>query len=183
MLRSFFHLHLRAAAFCLALFTLLNFFGGLLAPSFNANEWWIMFPGPLEPILNLLLLPLAICLAAFALAPHMSAVRRRITQVLFLIFAVVCLWNASMFTMLNMSGQIHAAMPLPLSAMLAAFFFLCVYAANKFAQTIPTRYNWVRFSFAAGACIASFAVMQMFCFGKTDYRRSADAIVVFGARA
>jgi uncharacterized SAM-binding protein YcdF (DUF218 family) len=183
MLRSIFDLHLRAAAFCLALFTLLNFFGGLLAPSLDGNEWWIMFPQSIEPVLKFLLLPFAVCLAGFALAPRMNAVRRRSTQVLFFIFALVCLWNTSIFTVLNSSRQIHSGVPLPLSAVLAAFLFLCAYAANKPAQTNAARYHWLRFAFAAGACSTIFALLQMFCFGKTDYRRSADAIVVFGARA
>jgi vancomycin permeability regulator SanA len=32
-------------------------------------------------------------------------------------------------------------------------------------------------------CALVFPVLQMFCFGKTDYRRFADAAVVLGARA
>lgn len=32
-------------------------------------------------------------------------------------------------------------------------------------------------------CLILFPLAQMFCFGKTDYRRPADAVVVFGARA
>ncbi|MHC4300661.1 MAG: YdcF family protein [Planctomycetota bacterium] len=31
-------------------------------------------------------------------------------------------------------------------------------------------------------CLVGFPFAQMFCFGRTDYRRQADAIVVFGAR-
>jgi len=31
-------------------------------------------------------------------------------------------------------------------------------------------------------CLVAFPLGQMFCFGKTDYRRRADAILVFGAR-
>ena len=34
-----------------------------------------------------------------------------------------------------------------------------------------------------GACGVIFPLAQMFFFGKTDYRRPADAVVVFGARA
>jgi vancomycin permeability regulator SanA len=36
---------------------------------------------------------------------------------------------------------------------------------------------------ATGACAVAFPLAQMWCFGKTDYRRPADAIVVFGAKA
>src|SRR5205823_1865729 len=32
-------------------------------------------------------------------------------------------------------------------------------------------------------CIAAMPLAQMVCFGNTDYRRPADAIVVFGAKA
>ena len=31
-------------------------------------------------------------------------------------------------------------------------------------------------------CTLCFPLAQMFCFGKTDYRRPADAVVVLGAR-
>ncbi len=33
------------------------------------------------------------------------------------------------------------------------------------------------------ACMVLFPLMQMLCFGHTDYRRPSDAIIVFGARA
>jgi vancomycin permeability regulator SanA len=36
---------------------------------------------------------------------------------------------------------------------------------------------------AVGAFALAFPLGQMFCFGKTDYARRADAAVVFGARA
>ncbi|MBI3919782.1 MAG: YdcF family protein [Armatimonadetes bacterium] len=32
-------------------------------------------------------------------------------------------------------------------------------------------------------CMVGFPLAQIYCFGKTDYRRPADAVVVFGARA
>jgi uncharacterized SAM-binding protein YcdF (DUF218 family) len=35
---------------------------------------------------------------------------------------------------------------------------------------------------AAGLCAVGFPLVQMLCFGKTDYARPADAIVVLGAR-
>jgi len=54
------------------------------------------------------------------------------------------------------------------------------------ANTATRRPRWKRRAAMAGAtaaCAVAFPVMQMMCFGYTDYRRPADAIVVFGARA
>lgn len=45
-----------------------------------------------------------------------------------------------------------------------------------------TKIHW-QVAAAFLVCVAIFPFAQMLCFGKTDYRRSADVAVVFGARA
>jgi len=44
------------------------------------------------------------------------------------------------------------------------------------------RPRWLLMTATLGLCALGGPVVQMACFGKTDYRRPADAIVVFGAR-
>src|SRR5215213_5666282 len=118
MLRPLYQIFLRAGALCLSIFTLLNFLGGLISPAFNANEWWIMVPRPLQSILNLLTIPFTIALAAFAFAPQMNYTRRHITRALFLAFGLVTLWNTAVFFLLNATGYIHSTIPIPLSAII-----------------------------------------------------------------
>ena len=183
MLRSAYHTFLRAGALCLAIFTLLNFLGDFVSPAFNGNEWWIMFPRPLHAILNILTLPFTVALAAFAIAPQMSRLRQRLTLLLLITFSLVALWNTTVFLFLNSTGHIHSTIPIPLSSILAIFLILCASAANRPAPALNIRFPRLTFAFATCSCAAAFALLQMFCFGKTDYRRQADAIVVFGARA
>ncbi len=97
----------------------------------------------------------------------------------------ICLCNAAVFYSLVLSGEIHTALIVPLSlpiAAMLAWILRCIHAA----RSVPLRSSgraarWVVTAVLAGAILLSIPLAQMFCFGKTDYRRNADVIVVFGA--
>ena len=179
-MRSHLHLFPRAGAFSLALFALLNVLGQIIAPGFSANEWWIIFPEKMEPMFNALTLPFALVLLGFALRPEMSPWRSRTTRTILVLFALICAWNAATCVVLNATGAIDTTIPLPLSAFIAALLFVCAWLAKPHAST-PTSFR-IPFAFCSCSAVVAFAVLQMLFFGTTDYRRRADAIVVFGAR-
>jgi uncharacterized SAM-binding protein YcdF (DUF218 family) len=186
---AFVQLSIRSAALSLSIFALLNLAGEIFTPGFNANDWWIIFPAPFEEFFTFLTVPFAFALGAFALHPAMGILRQHTTRVLLIIFATICAWNALVCFQLHLTRQIHAGMPLPLSTFIAALLFV----SARMASTAPddtqgrpltaSNHQHRRALFALSfACLALFALLQMFFFGKTDYRRPADAIVVFGAR-
>jgi uncharacterized SAM-binding protein YcdF (DUF218 family) len=83
------------------------------------------------------------------------------------------------FFVLLVSGAVHSGLPIPLSLFIGAALGLILAAAIKIivgGRALPAIAVCV-------GCVALFPLAQMFCFGKTDYRRPADAIVVLGARA
>ena len=87
--------------------------------------------------------------------------------------------NAAAVLRLRAVGTIETA-AVPLSVGTAA-----VFAAVAFVATRRTAAQTSLRPVLAGAalCAAAFPVAQILSFGGTDYRRDADAIVVFGAKA
>jgi vancomycin permeability regulator SanA len=167
----------RGVALFLAGFTLLNLLGDLRFARANANVWWIDFwPLPLD-IAWLFFGTLAIVLAIHALAPSRGARFRRAAQVMTGFAAVAALVNAARFYRVLSQHTIRTAWPVPLSL----FVFVALVAIAFDYGNAASRMR----SVAVVAVIAAvlFPIAQVGFFGATDYRRPADLIVVFGARA
>ena len=174
----------RGIAAFLAGFTLLNLLGETAARHFSGNCWWIdLRPLPV-PLARALLLVGAILLLAFALRPIACLWRRRCTAGAVGLLGVFAAWNATGFFALLAFGRIHSYFPLPLSLfILAGLILICrsVFRAESAPNGKPMG-RWFPVATVALACCIGFPLAQMLCFGGTDYRRRADAIVVFGAR-
>jgi uncharacterized SAM-binding protein YcdF (DUF218 family) len=89
------------------------------------------------------------------------------------------------FYVLLARGTIGAGFPVAFSllvslALLVVLFGLGVTRTRSFCKKGQS--GKIVFAMTFAACLVGFPLAQMFCFGKTDYRRRADAIVVFGAR-
>lgn len=54
---------------------------------------------------------------------------------------------------------------------------------NRRGAGFPRAGHFIAVVAAFVFCCLAFPVLQVFCFGHTDYRRRADAAIVFGARA
>ncbi len=173
----------RAVALFLCGFTLLNLLGEWRRAGFDASLWWIDLRALPRPAAWTLLLTGAALLGAFAFRPAMSQWRRRITLGLAASLAAVALGNAVNFFLLLAAGDIHTAMPVPLSIFIAVALTFVAREIWKERQTPSTYPRMIRIGLATGACLVAFPLAQVACFGKTDYRRPADAIIVFGARA
>jgi len=153
-----------------------------LAASYRANQWWIdlrifSMAGPVIVGIT------AVMLIAWACRPTMSRYRRRVTLAAALLLTTIAGANAAVVWSLQLTGRIEST-AIPFSAVLAVLLFSTFRVMRlstprprrSFTQSIPI-------GGMAGAFVILFALGQMYTLGQTDYRRSADAAVVFGARA
>ncbi len=162
-------------------FSLLNLLGELTNAGFDLNVWWIDFR-PLPAVVSrLLLAACAVFLLAWAVRPKTGLWRRRVTLALTGVVLTFALWNTVHYYILLAGGAFATSVPVPLSLFVAASLDLTAYAIFKKAAGTSRR-DYIIAAIVFGACMVLFPVAQMVCFGKTDYRRPADAIVVFGAR-
>jgi vancomycin permeability regulator SanA len=125
-----------------------------------------------------------------------GVIPRRAAVAVVALLVLATAWNVAHFYVLLGAGRITAAVPFPLSALVClALAYTLVRMAKPHvpasgpapvAAPEPTRRGRVagavRFAASVGACAVGFPLAQMVFFGHTDYRRPADAVVVFGAR-
>lgn len=169
-------------ALALGAFGLLNLVGELLRPGFDATIWWIdlrLLPPAGQ---NLLLWAGAAALAAYGLAPRMSDLRRRATTLIVGLLLAAAACNAAAYYVLLARAALHAGSLLPLSLFVAAALAVVLRSVRRGAAPSSRRARCAAFVVLAAAMGAAFPFAQMICFGGTDYRRPADAVVVFGAR-
>jgi len=175
----------RGLALFLGGFSLLNLLGELRFPGFDANHWWIDFR-PVELVaVRIFLCIVSIFLLAYSLRPKLSAWRRKVTSILTAILLGITTWNILHFHILLNRGTIIARFPVAFSLLVSIALAIILisltlrpksfYLNNPFSSKLILTATLL-------ICLIGFPLGQMFCFGKTDYRRQADTIVVFGAR-
>lgn len=164
-------------------FTLVSVFGALRHAHVEFTIWWVAVPF-IEPVIaHVLLTLIAVALLAYAVAPGMRPWRRWTTIGLCLAFAAVTAWNGIDFYLAWRSGDIHPRVPLPLSFVVCGLLVFVAWAAVR--PPAPGRRRLAAAAVlvaVAAACVLAFPIAQVFFFGGTDYRRPADAVVVFGAQ-
>lgn len=172
----------RTFALFVALLTIMNLMGDLLWPGFDASIWWISL-GTLPAWLSKFLLAVsAFTLFVFACRRPACARRSPFTAALALALAGVAATNVITFYFLLATNRITAGFPVPLSSLICIGMLL---VAREAWSRRPERRRVIAWRVVAG-CLCLFGVFplaQMLFFGNTDYRRPADAVVVFGARA
>lgn len=178
---------LRAIALFFGGFSLLSFVLGLIVPRFDASIWWIDVRA-LPRALEVATLPLvSASLLAYAFLGVPGGKRRWLLWPGLGLMAGLVAHNTVAFYVLALQGRIRAHVPVPLSLLLLGPVILLVRDAWRDPARRPARPVRPRDRLWAVVAIAVlcllFPVAQMICFGWTDYRRPADAIVVFGARA
>ena len=169
----------RGLALFLGGFSLLNLLGHFRFARFDANLWWIDLHWFQPRLANVVLLLCSLCLFGFGIQIPRSAWRRRLTIGCVAALGIVALVNAVQFYTLLARGAVATRIPLPLSLFIGAALALILAATlrpSPPARLLPAVAVCL-------ACVALFPLAQMFCFGKTDYRRPADVVVVLGARA
>lgn len=159
----------RGIALFLGAFCLLNLAGDLRFANANANLWWIELPA-------LPVLALGIAMLAWGIVPDASRPRRVITIALLAMGTIAAMVSAVRYYAILGHG-VSTRIPLPLSLFVAAALVMIIVAHRYESQRRPFV---VAATFVATSI--AFPVAQIALFGVTDYRRPADAIVVFGAR-
>jgi uncharacterized SAM-binding protein YcdF (DUF218 family) len=175
----------RGLAFFLGAFSLLNVLGDLLSPGFDANHWWIDLRPIHSPAADVFLAASAFFLIAYSIRPVLSAERRLLTYAFLAALLLVTTWNAVIFYTLVIRRAIRSGFPVAFSVFVAAAIGTVLFALgeqNKGRRKKAALRSTVTSVVAVLVCLVGFPFAQMFCFGRTDYRRQADAIVVFGAR-
>ncbi|MCP4422596.1 MAG: YdcF family protein [Chloroflexi bacterium] len=172
----------RAIALFMGSFSLLNILGELRIDGFDANIWWIDLSMIHPTISKLLLTVTAILLITFAIKPKVPTYLKRITNALLIFLLIICSINALTFFKLLTANKISSQFPLPFSLLIAAAILLIICTPTEKNPPRKKRKARIIFFLTFSLCMITFPLAQIFCFGKTDYRRPADAIVVLGAR-
>ena len=172
----------RGLALFLGGFALLNIFGGLRSAHFDANLWWIDLRTLPPAIATPLLLVSGVCLVGFAVWPKRSAWWRVLIIGCVGALGVVAVANTAQFYFLLARGVVRPGIPIPFSLFVSAALAVILTAAWRGSFPMRGTGGWFQIMAVASACVVCFPVAQMFFFGKTDYRRPADAAVVLGAR-
>ena len=174
----------RSVALFFGTFSLLNLLAEFRAPGLDANIWWIdLRPCP-APLARGGLALVGMLLVAFAVRPRLHPLLRRTTIVLVLLLFGIALWNSMVYYTLIRQGTIRSGAALPFSLHVAACLAVIVAGlVSKSSHSSHPQRDLFIGSVAMVICLVGFPLAQMYCFGRTDYHRKADVIVVFGCKA
>jgi len=174
----------RGVALFISGFTLLALFGELHTPGFDANVWWIDLRPLPETLARLALAAAALLLLVFAVRPVMGSARRAATAAAAFVLAAAALYDVARFYEAWADGAIAPWAPLPLSLFVALGLAFVGVAALRAARPVAGGRRWTLLALALTVlvCVVLFPLAQVLFFGTTDYRRPADAAVVFGAQ-
>lgn len=173
----------RGIALFFGCFALLNVMGELRYPGFDANLWWIDLRVLPQSLVTALVCGFGVLLLIFSLQRSQVRWLRMITAAFAVFFAIAVLLNGIQFYVELARGTISSSFPVPLSLFIAAAFFGIARNAWQDSVIEDNRVRWIGIPVVFISCLVLFPILQVFCLGKTDYRRPADAIVVPGARA
>jgi vancomycin permeability regulator SanA len=169
----------RALGAWIGALALLNVVAGLRHPGYDANLWWIdlrFLPLPLRHAAMGLVGGL---LLAHALRPATG--RRRLVSLAAVgATAAVALVNVVTYYRAWSAGSIHGTAPVPLSLLVLATLGL-VLASLARPRPAPRSSRVLLHAAVSALVVLTVPLAQIAFFGTTDYRRPADAIVVFGA--
>ena len=172
----------RALALFLGCFTLLNLAGEYLVPGFNANHWWINVR-PLSGKLALLFLGLSGVLLVFlAFRPFPLGARRLLTFASLAGLLFLSGRDSFAFYALLSERTVTADFPVAFSLFIVGGLLLLLPLLRKDPPLDHIKKSRFRFLIVLALSGLVFPLAQIFCFGYTDYRRKADAVVVLGAR-
>lgn len=172
----------RALAGGLGLFALLNLTAALRGTGVDANLWWVDLrdlPAPLARALEGLA---GLLLVAYAARPAASRPRAASATLVLGLLALLALRDALRFWGLLADGIVHAPLPLPFSAFVAPLLALVAWRHHAAPPRAPLVAAWVVGALTLALAAVGFPLAQMVFYGRTDYTRPADAVVVFGAR-
>jgi len=175
---------LRGLALFLGAFTIVGLVGEVRGRTSDVSLWWIDLRD-LPGILRIALLAsFAGLLVAWGIRARPGVRLRRVTALGCAMFALLALRDTARFMAISGSGFVHSTLPVPFSLFVAAFLGVLAIGTLRpptFDGDRPARTGLTILASVIGWGLL-FPLAQMFFFGTTDYRRPADAAVIFGAR-
>jgi len=183
---------LRGAARGVALFfggfTLLNLLGEGLHPGFDATLWWVNLRPLTGRAAVLMLLVSAVILSSFAVRGEIRSHRvRTVFCAVILFLGIATARDTVDYYRLLAAHSIESSFPVSFSLFVGASLALIV-AGTRCGQPARqedsghTRSEHFVLLWTLVIWMIGFPLLQIHCFGWTDYRRQADAAVVFGCR-
>lgn len=188
-------LWVRGGALFLGGYALLSGLFYLISPSgYDANRWWVDLRGLPGGVAWLLPMLFGLALVHRAVLPRPTRATHRVRTGLFVLLIGILLvnslavWDAAIPRMAAGQrgiGGVWLGMPIPLTLVLAAGVLAMVRRPAHLSARSRIRRGSGAVGLIAIAGVFSIvaALSQMFWFGESDYRRPADAIVVFGCKA
>lgn len=174
----------RTYACFLGFFLLLTLSLGMV--SFHNHAWWFnltFLPFKILQIFFILLFSMG--LLSFAIFPPKRKWQQMGILFIFLAFLIFSGVNVVSYYQLLYGHQIFSGPIVPFSLLIFISLLFLTWVTIKIPVWLQRQTKRLPIWFFIG-CTALFAILfpilQIFCFGRTDYRRSADAIVVFGAK-
>jgi uncharacterized SAM-binding protein YcdF (DUF218 family) len=175
---------LRGLALFLGAFTIVGLVGELRGRTSDVSLWWIDLRDLLGILRIALLASFAGLLVTWAIRARPGVMLRRVTALACAMFALLAIRDTARFMAISGSGLVHSTLPVPFSLFVAAF--LAVLAIGTLRAPSLDGDGPLRTGLTVLGSVVSwgllFPLAQMFFFGTTDYRRPADAAVIFGAR-
>jgi len=172
----------RVIAFWFGAMTLLNVVAAVRHPAFDANTWWIDLAFLPAAVASLVVTVAGALLVAYAARPARTGVRRIATLIAAGVLAGGALVNTVTYYRVWAAHGMAPRAPVPLSFVIAGLM-AAVGVSMLRPSSPPTRRGRVTASVVASTLfVAGLPLLQMTFFGTTDYRRPAQAIVVFGAQ-
>lgn len=176
----------RGLALFFAMFSLLNLLSERVSrpgvdASFDTSQWWINFY-PLPAMVQwVALVIVTVFLLGYALRPRCASWRRRATMIILELFMVIAIWDAFVYYWLLGSHALYGGPWLAFSFLVLAGL-RCIWRSLANHNRGPKPGHAIPIiGCTVFACAVVFPLAQMWCFGRTDYRRQCDAVVVFGA--
>lgn len=156
----------------------------------NMNMWWIdlstlavSYNGDSIHFGFVIEVLAAVAMVIWTFRPHACLLRKAITCILTACLAIFAILNAVSYWQTLAAGKLYFALPVPLSCIIAVIFAAItvrIARSNPKKRTGPVASVAIIATVVVAALL--FPLLQIGFFGTTDYRREADAAVVFGAR-
>jgi uncharacterized SAM-binding protein YcdF (DUF218 family) len=173
----------RGFALFLAAFSLLNLVGELFHPGFDASGWWLDTRSMPDDVGRTLILVFAVLMFEFARKPDSFRLLTSLQKMAVAGALAVAIHDASTFYSLVTQGTITTQFALPFSFVVAVLLLTIFGALHVRARGRRASIRGkTLISVATVGCTVAFPLLQIHCFGWTDYRRHADAAVVFGCK-
>lgn len=173
----------RGIALFFACFAMLNIGGELIHDGFDASIWWIDLRGTPRWFSNTLMLLLSWGLLSYVCQPEASKLTDTFRKLIVLGVILIAARDVLTFYELLNRGAIASQFPLPFSLVVATLLLLILAAMHRNVTSIhKSFYAAAPIAVSTFFCLTAFPLLQIHCFGWTDYRRPADAAVVFGCK-